>query len=127
MDLDRRAVGGVELGSLLQAGQRLAHAHAAYQALSLRALLQFQVEGSSFLRRRVVDDLELISRLTRRDDFVDAFDIVANFVQNAASDYADEIGRLASIGARVAAETAVQVRREARTTADDMAAATLAP
>ncbi|MGX7876750.1 hypothetical protein ACVDG5_032415 [Mesorhizobium sp. ORM6] len=33
------------------------------------------------------------------DEFVDAFDMFVNFIQNATSDYANEAGKFASIGA----------------------------
>ncbi|OBQ57990.1 hypothetical protein A8146_22400 [Mesorhizobium loti] len=95
------------------------------QAHSMRALLRYQIEGVSFLKRRFEDDLKLIEKLTE-GEFVDAFDVFANFVQNATSDYAKEAGKFASIGAKLASETAGQVRQEAETTMDDMAAATLA-
>ncbi|RUV40930.1 MAG: phasin family protein [Mesorhizobium sp.] len=96
------------------------------QAHSVRALLRYQIEGLSFLKRRFEDDLRLVEELTGGDGFVDAFDIFVNFIQNATSDYANEAGKFASIGARLASETADQVRKDGETTIDDMAAATLA-
>ncbi|MDX8519879.1 phasin family protein [Mesorhizobium dulcispinae] len=95
------------------------------QARSIRALLRYQIEGASFLKRRLEDDLKLLDKLTGGDEFVDAFDVFVNFVQNATSDYANEVGKFASIGAKLASETAGRVRKEAETTVDDMAAATL--
>ncbi|MDX8533307.1 phasin family protein [Mesorhizobium sp. VK25A] len=109
-----------------QTGQKFLRATAAMQAHSIRALLRYQIEGVSFLKRRFEDDLKLVEKLTGGDEFVDAFDVFVNFIQNAASDYANEAGKFASIGARLASDTAGQVRKEAETTMDDMAAATLA-
>ncbi|RAZ91048.1 phasin family protein [Mesorhizobium hawassense] len=115
-----------ELLPFAQTGQKFLRATAAMQAHSVGALLRYQIESVTFLKRRFEDDLKLIEKLTRGDEFVDAFDVFVNFVQNATSDYANEVGKFASIGARLASETAGQVRKEAKTTMDDMAAATLA-
>ena len=115
-----------ELVPFVQTGQKFLHATAALQAQSIRAMLRCQIEGVSFLKRRFEDDLKLVERLTGSDEFVDAFDVFVNFVQNASSDYAHEVGKFASIGAKLASETAGQVRKEAETAIDDMAAATVA-
>ncbi|CDX51151.1 conserved hypothetical protein [Mesorhizobium plurifarium] len=115
-----------ELLPFAQTGQKLLRAMAATQAHSIRALLRYQIESVSFLKRRFEDDLKLVEKLTSGDEFVDAFDVFVNFIQNATSDYANEAGKFASIGARLASDTAGQVRMEAATTMDDMAAATLA-
>jgi hypothetical protein len=114
-----------ELLPFAQTGQKFVRAAAAMQAHSVRALLRYQIEGVSFLKRRFEDDLKLVEELTGGDEFVDAFDVFVNFVQNATSDYAKEAGKFASIGAKLASETAGQVRKEAETTMNDMAAATL--
>lgn len=115
-----------ELLPLAKTGQKFIRATAALQAHSIRALLRMQIEGVSFLKRRFEDDLKLLDKLTAGDEFVDAFDVYVNFLQNATSDYASEVGKFASIGAKLASETAGRVRKEAETTIDDMAAATLA-
>ncbi|RWM08752.1 phasin family protein [Mesorhizobium sp.] len=115
-----------ELPPFASAGQKFMRAVVALQAHSLRATLRCQIEGASFLKRRFEDDLKLLEKLTGGDEFVDAFDVFANFVQNATSDYAGEVGKFASIGAKLASEAAGRVRKEAETTIDDMAAATLA-
>lgn len=108
-----------------QTGQKFMRATAVMHAHSIRALLRYQIEGASFLKRRFENDLKLLEKLTGGDEFVDAFDMFVNFVQNATSDYANEAGKFASIGAKLASETAGQVRKEAETTMNDMAAATL--
>ncbi|CDX56188.1 conserved hypothetical protein [Mesorhizobium plurifarium] len=115
-----------ELQPFARTGQKFLRATAAMQAHSIRALLRYQIESVSFLKRRFEDDLKLVEKLTGGDEFVDAFDVFVNFIQNATSDYANEAGKFASIGARLASDTASQVRKEAETTVDDMAAATLA-
>ncbi|WP_192248507.1 phasin family protein [Mesorhizobium silamurunense] len=114
-----------ELLPFAKSGQKFMRASAALQAHSMRALLRYQIEGASFLKRRFEDDLKLLDRLTGGDEFVDAFGVFVNFVQNATSDYANEVGKFASIGAKLASETAERVRKEVETTINDMAAATL--
>lgn len=116
----------LELLPFAQTGQKFLRATSAMQAHSIRALLRYQIESVSFLKRRFEDDLQLVEKLTGGDEFVDAFDVFVNFLQNATSDYASEAGKFASIGAKLASDTAGEVRKEAETTMDDMAAATLA-
>lgn len=115
-----------EMLPFVRTGQKLFQATTSLQSHSMRALLRCQIEGATFLKRRFEDDLKLLEKLTGGDEFVDAFDVFVNFVQNATSDYANEASRIASIGAKLASETAGQVRKEAETTIDNMAAATLA-
>ncbi|WP_245464883.1 MULTISPECIES: hypothetical protein [unclassified Mesorhizobium] len=110
----------------VRTAQKFMRATAVLQAHAIRAGLRCQIESASFLKRRFEDDLKLLDKLTGSDEFVDAFDVYVNFVQNATSDYANEAGRFASIGAKLASETAGRVRKEAETTIDDMAAATIA-
>jgi hypothetical protein len=116
-----------ELSLSVKAGQKLLEATTALQMHSIKALFRCQIEAASFLRRRFWDDLKLIETLRDSDEFADSFDVFANFWQNAASDYLKEVGEFACIGAKLAMETAGQVRKEADTAIDDMAAATLTP
>ena len=116
-----------ELSPFVKAGQKLTEATIALQMHSIRALFRCQIEAASFLGRRFWDDLKLIETLRDSDEFADSFDVFANFWQNAASDYANEVGEFACIGAKLATEAAGQVRKEADTAIDDMAAATLTP
>ncbi|BCM20891.1 phasin family protein [Mesorhizobium sp. J8] len=115
-----------ELAPFVQTSQKFLSAVATMQAHSIRALLRYQIESVSFLKRRFEDELRLVEKLTGGDEFADAFDVFVNFIQNATCDYANEAANFASVGARLAADTAGQVRKEAETTVDDMATATLA-
>jgi hypothetical protein len=108
------------------AGQKLFQATARLQVHAFKTAMKYQIETFSFLKRRCEDDLKLLEDLARSEETNDAFDVVANFIQNATSDYAAEAGRVASIGARLASETARRVRKEAEDTIEDMAAATTA-
>lgn len=104
---------------LLQAGIRL-------QAHAFKSVMRYQIEALSFARRRCENDVKLMEDLAGSELSGDAFDVVANFVQNAFSDYAAEAARVASMGARLTSETAKHVREEADGTLQDMAAATAA-
>jgi hypothetical protein len=108
------------------AGQKLFQAAARLQVHALKAAMKYQIETLSFLKRRCEDDMKLLEDLARSEEANDVFDVVASFIQNATSDYAAEAGRVASIGARLASETARRVRKEADDTIEDMAAATTA-
>ncbi|BAV51062.1 hypothetical protein MesoLj113a_64180 [Mesorhizobium sp. 113-1-2] len=113
-----------EMLPFIRSGQKLLQANVALQAHSARILMRYQLEGLSFLGRRLEADLKLVETLIASGEFVDAFDVVGNFVQNSTAAYADEIGKVASIGASFAAEAAGHLRKEARNTIEDMAAAT---
>lgn len=119
--------GAPELSPFVKVGQKLLEATTALQMHSIRALFRCQIEAASFLGRRFWDDLKLIETLRDSDEFADSFDVFANFWQNAASDYANEVGEFACIGAKLATKAAGRIRKEADTAIDDMAAATLTP
>lgn len=107
------------------AGQNLMMAGVRLQAHAVKAALRYQIEMLSFLKHRCEQDLKLLDDLTGSDEFNDAFDVLASFWQNAATEYTNEAGKVAAIGSKVASETARQVRREADTALEDAAAATL--
>lgn len=107
-------------------GQKLFQAAARLQAHTFKAMMQYQIEALAFLKRRYEDDIKLMEDLAESRESRDAFDVVANFVQNATSDYTAEASKVASIGARLATETAKRMRKEAEETIEDMAAATTA-
>lgn len=110
----------------LTANQKLFQAAARLQANALRAAMRYQIETLSFLKRRSEADAKLMDDLADSQEFNDAFDVVSNFVQNAAADYATEVSKLASIGSKLASETAKSTRDEAQDMIEDLAAATAA-
>ena len=112
--------------AFMAGGQKYAFAMARLQGQAFRSMLRYQVEALAFLKHRYEQDMKLVDDLTGSEDFNDAFDIYAAFLQNAASEYAAETGKVASIGSKVAAEAAARVKREAATAIDDMAATTAA-
>lgn len=110
----------------LPGGQRFAFAMARYQGQAFKSILRYQVEALGFLKQRCEQDIKLVDDLTRSRDFNDAFDIYAAFLQNAVADYAAESGKVASIGSKIAADTAARVKEEAAATITDLAAGTTA-
>ena len=107
-------------------GQKLLSATARLQAQAFKGMMRYQIEMLSFLKHRFEQDLKLVDDLVASDEFNDAFDVLANFVQNATSAYATEAGKVASIGSKVASEAAKRVRKEAGRTIGDMAVGTVA-
>lgn len=108
------------------ANQKLFQVGARLQANALRAAMRYQIETLSFLKRRSEADAKLMDDLADSQEFNDAFDVVSNFIQNAAADYTTEVSKLASIGSRFASEAAKSTRDEARDMIEDLAAATAA-
>ncbi len=108
------------------ANMKLFQAAARLQANGLKAAMRYQIEALSFLKRRLEADAKLMDDLSDSKEFEDAVDVVGNFVQNASMDYASEVSNIASIGSRLASETAKYAREEAREVAEDIAAATAA-
>ncbi|MCO5065282.1 MAG: phasin family protein [Rhizobiaceae bacterium] len=107
-------------------GQKLFHATTQLQAHAFKALMRYQIETLGFMKRRCEQDMKLMDDLASSDEFNDTFDIVSNFVQNAASEYSAEVGKFASLGSKLASETAKRVREETDQTIEDIAAATAA-
>jgi hypothetical protein len=107
-------------------GQRAIAAAARLQIEAFKATIRYQIELLSFLKHRCEQDLKLVEDLVATGEPNDAFDVVANFVQNATSAYATEAAKVASLGSKLASETAKRVREEAEATIGDMAAQTVA-
>ena len=96
------------------------------QALGFQAAMRYQIEALSFLKHRCEQDMKFADALVADDEFKDAFDVCVTFMQNAASEYAAEAGKVAQIGSRVASETARRVSKQAAEAIDDVAAQTVA-
>ena len=106
--------------------QRMVFATARLQAHAFSSILRFQLEALNFMRRRLEQDMRLAESLARSSDFSGAFDMFAEFAQNAATEYSDESGRIAEVTAKVASDAARKVRRETREAIEDLAASTIA-
>lgn len=101
---------------MIATSQKLFLAGAHFQAQTFKALMRYQIETLAFLQHRYEEDVRLVDELIASDEPKDALDVVSNFVQNAASEYAAEAGKLASVGSSLAAETAKFARKEAEKT-----------
>ena len=109
-----------------QNAQKLILAAAFLQAHTFKAMMRYQIETLSFLKHRCEQDVRLAEDLIDGSDFKDAFDVFANFLQNATSQYATEAGKVAALTSKLVSETARRVRKEAETAIEDMAAKTVA-
>lgn len=96
------------------------------QAQSLKAALRWQVGWLSFLARRGEAAARFLDDLVADEEFKDAFDIAAAYMQNAALDWTAEAERLAALMPQAAAETAAALKDQADAAAEDMAAMTVA-
>lgn len=106
--------------------QRATFAMARMQAHAFKSMMRFQAETLHFMKHRAEQEMRLAESLARSKDFADAFDIFAQFSQDAVTEYSGEGGKLAEITASVASETARRVRRETRASMEDIAASTIA-
>ena len=93
------------------------------QAHAYKAMMRYQIEALSFIKHRYEQDVKLIVASEELDD---AFDVCSGFWQDAMSDYAIEVRKVAAIGSELASETAKRARKETTTTIEDMAARTVA-
>jgi len=107
-------------------GQKYAFAMTRLQGQAFKAMMRYQIEALSFLKRRCEQDMKLVDDLAGSEDFNDAFDVYAAFLQNAVSEYSAETGKIAGIASKIASDAATGVQWEARAAAADMAASTTA-
>jgi len=111
---------------MLANSQKFYLAAARLQAHTFKAMMRYQIETLAFLKHRYEQDVQLVDDLVASEEFNDGFDVLSDFMQNAASEYATEASKVATIGSRLASETAKRVRKEAETTVEDLAAQTVA-
>jgi hypothetical protein len=95
------------------------------QAQAYSALMRYQIEMLGFLKHRFEQDVKLVDDLTESKAFNDAFDVVTDFMQNAATQYTAEAGKVASLGSKLSSETARRVRKQASEMVEDLAAKTV--
>ncbi len=106
--------------------QKFWTAVARLQANAMKATLRYNVEALDFVKHRMEKDIKLFDDLSSSDGMKDAFDVYAGFMEGAFAEYSGESSKLASLGSRIASETASEVRREADAVIEDMAASTVA-
>jgi hypothetical protein len=111
---------------LVANGQKLALAAARLQAQAFKAAMRYQIEALNFFKHRVEQDVKFVDDLGESNEFNDAFDVFATFMQNAATEYATEVSKVISIGSKLASDTARRVRKEAEEVAEDISVAATA-
>lgn len=107
-------------------GQNAFLATARLQAQAYGAVMRYQIETFNFLRHRFEQDLKLANDLAASGEFNDAFDVTADFMQRATTEYSAEAGKMATLGSRLGSETARQLRKQAEELAGDLAVRTVA-
>jgi hypothetical protein len=106
--------------------QKYALASARLQAHAFKAAMRYQIEALTFLKHRYEMDVKFVDELVASDELNDAFDVFTTFMQNAATEYAAEASKVASIGSKLASETARRVREETEEAVEDVAVAATA-
>lgn len=96
------------------------------QAQSMQTLLRWQGESLSFLARRSEAASQFLDDIVADEEFKDAFDITATYMQNAAMDWMGEAGRFAALVPQIASEAASAMQEQADAVAEDIAATTVA-
>ena len=117
---------GTQLLPMPENGQKVVLAAVSLQAHAFKAMMRYQIETLAFLKNRYEQDVKLADDLVAGFEFNDAFDIFSAFLQNATSEYALEAGKVAALTSKLASETARRLRKEARTSIEDVAAKTIA-
>lgn len=92
----------------------------------LNAYLNVNIALLDFLKLRFKEDMKLVDNVTSSDDAGEVADAYLEFWREAITEYADEAGKLATMNARLAANTAKRVNRGADEVTESFAAATLA-
>lgn len=93
------------------------------QAQAYKAMMRYQIEILSFVKHRYEEDMRLADEIATAQDLSNAFEICADFWQQAVTEYSDECGKMANLGSRLASDTARQVRKEAEMTMEERMAA----
>lgn len=106
-------------------GQKFILAAVSLQAHAFKAMMSYQIETLAFLKHRYEQDVKLAEDLVGGAEFNDAFDVLANFLQNATSEYVTEAGKVAALTSKLSAETARRVRKEADIAIEDIASKTV--
>ena len=104
--------------------QRYMMANARLQGHLFKAFMAYQIEMLGFLKHRYEQDVKLVDSLIASDQLNDSFDVMQSFMQNAANEYAEEAGKIASISSRIASNTANEVKKETEAVIEDLAAQT---
>lgn len=96
------------------------------QGEMFNACMMVNIAMLDFLKLRLREDMKLVDNVTSADDAGEVMDACLEFWREALTEYADEAGKLATMNAKLAADTAKQVNRGADEVTESFAAATLA-
>ena len=107
-------------------GQKFLFAMARLQGDAFKAMMHYQIEALSFLKHRHEQNVKLVDELIATERLDDASVVCADFLQTAVAEYSTETGKIASIGSKIASDTAKRVRKETDTAFEDNAAKTVA-
>ncbi len=123
-----KPAGAGSLASLpfFESSQKFMLAAMSAQAQACKSVMRYQVEMLNFAKHRIEQDMRFVDDLVASQELNDAFDVVSDFMQNAATEYTRESGKIASIGSKLASETAQRVRKQASESIEEMATKTVA-
>lgn len=95
------------------------------QAQLTKAVLRYQIEALTFLKHRFEQDLRLVDDLVDSGGRGDSIDVVSDFVETAATEYAGEAEKVARMSSRMASETARRMKKSTASAMEDVAARTV--
>lgn len=93
-------------------GQRASACRSASRSTGARFNVT-SVYDLGFLKRRLEQDMIFVNDLAASDGLNEAFDVMSTFMQESASDYSSETGRMAKLGSKIASYTTRRMRNDA--------------
>ncbi|MEK1887354.1 MAG: phasin family protein [Phyllobacterium sp.] len=118
------AIGSVPFGHVAQS---LVRACTHVQAHALKGIIRAQIEGLAFAKHRYERNLKLIDDLIASEKYQNTFGVYGEFYRDAASEYAEEMRKLTSLGSRLVSDSAELVDGEVDKVFEDAAARTIGP
>lgn len=96
------------------------------QASQWKAVMKWQVDQMKFIKHRYEQDMKLVDDLLETPDPAEMLNLYACFLQNALDDYSKEAANAASLGSKFMADSAREIRLQAKARVNDLMAATVA-
>jgi hypothetical protein len=112
--------------ALPPAGMNVFLQAASAQAQIVKAVMRYQIEALGFLKHRMEQDLRLVDNLVESGGRGDSLEVVSDFVEIAASEYAGEAEKVARMSSKLASEAALQMKKTTASAIEDVAARTVA-
>ena len=107
--------------------QSIIRASTHMQAHALKAMIRAQIETVAFARHRYERNLKLIDDLVESEKYQNTFGVYGEFCRDAASEYAEEMRKLTSLGTRLVSDSTELVDGEIEKIFEDAAARTITP